>query len=164
MPDAPHEDIAISNVGFVNGDVKKIKIMINNISVDISMNQIGSLYAQYLIETVDKFVGQSHLFKKSMLLVEAWARYESPRYTQGGGSLIAAAVAGVGARLSPWAVTVMLVWVFNAEGARITCPVQALGHFLRIFACFDWSKYALTVQGPVRATDLSVDESAFTGT
>lgn len=160
MPDisSAEEDISISNVGFVNGDVKKIKIMINNIAVDISMNQIGSLYAQYLIETVDKFVGKAHLFKKSMLLVEAWCRYESPRHTQGGGSMITAA-AGTGARLSPWAVTVMLVWVFNSEGARISCPLQALGHFLRIFACFDWSKHALTVHGPVNAVDLSAEES-----
>jgi hypothetical protein len=157
MLDSVPEEMSISNVGFVNGDVKKIKIMINNIAVDISMNQIGSLYAQYLIETVDKFVAKEHLFKKSMLLVEAWCRYESPRHTQGGGSIVTAATGPT--RLSPWTITVMLIWVFNAEGARISNPVQALGHFLRIFACFDWSKYALTVKGLVSATDLSADES-----
>jgi hypothetical protein len=157
MQDSVPEEMSISNVGFVNGDVKKIKIMINNIAVDISMNQIGSLYAQYLIETVDKFVAKEHLFKKAMLLVEAWCRYESPRHTQGGGSIVTAATGPT--RLSPWTITVMLIWVFNAEGARITSPVQALGHFLRIFACFDWSKYALTVKGLVSAADLSADES-----
>lgn len=150
--------MAISNVGFVNGDVKKIKIMINNTAVDISMNQIGSLYSQYLIETVDKHVGNKHLFKRSLLLVEAWSRYESPRHTQGGGSIV---TGDTGAkRLSPWAITVMLIWVFNSEGARISSPVQALGHFLRLFACFDWSKYALTVRGPVLASDLNEPEGA----
>jgi hypothetical protein len=159
LPDPPElieamgDEMAISNVGFVNGDVKKIKIMINHVAVDISMNQVGSLYAQYLIETVDKFVGRKHLFKRAMLLVEAWCRYESPRHTQGGGSVITNDAGPV--RLSSWAVAVMLIWVFNSEGAKITSPVQALGHFLRLFASFDWSKYALTVRGPVNAADLS---------
>ena len=167
MMDLSTEEFAISNVGFINGDVKKIKIMINNIAVDISMNQIGSLYSQYLIEAIDKFIGKSHLFKQSMLLVEAWCRYESPRYTQGSGSIITTSTTtsittATSCRLSPWTITVMLIWVFNQEGGNIYNPVQALGQFLRVFACFDWSKYALTVKGPVNAEDLSETE-AFAG-
>jgi len=236
-------DICISNVSFVNAETKKIKILINGLSVDIAMNQARSLYAQYCIEKVDAFVGKQHLFKRAVLLVESWCRFESPRLTQGGGSLFSntngasgmggsssagvlahhhhhgssssnyhaaagggagptrgtskakpnndkdnigagataaggaisslpsnistmslasetaatvgagadSSVAGVG--LTPWAVTVMLMWVFNKEGHRIHSPIQALGHFLRTYAMFDWSKYALTVKGPVSAQD-----------
>jgi hypothetical protein len=183
MIDFSSDDISISNVGFVNGDVKKIKITINYISVDISMNQIGALYGQYLIEAIDQFVGKNHLFKRCILLTEAWCKYESPRFTQGGGGMLnggnnniggsgsvssnggggsngpAAAGTTTGVRFSPWTITVMLIWVFNVKGAEITCPLQALGHFLRIFAGFDWSRHALTVHGPVLASDLSADET-----
>ena len=159
------EDINITNVSFVNGPIKKIRIMINSIGVEITMNQIGALYSEYLIEQIDQFVGQNHLFKRSLLLVEMWCIFESPRHTQGAGSMVLRSSSsssndGSGSsdsnRLNSWAVTIMLISIFNLEGARISHPLQALGHFLRIFSSFDWHKYAVSVKGKVYADDLRV--------
>jgi len=164
LPSQSDEDINITNVSFVNGPIKKIKIMINNIGVEISMNQIGSLYSEYLIEHLDKFVGQNHLFKRSVLLVEMWCVFESPRHTQGAGSMLlrssnsndGSGTSSDSNRLNSWAVAIMLICIFNLEGGRISHPLQALGHFLRIFSSFDWHKYAVTVKGKVYAEDLRV--------
>jgi hypothetical protein len=148
---ASNPPVTISNVSFVNAEIKMIKSMIDSVSVDISVNQISALYAQAFIEKVDAFVGHEHLFKRSILLTKAWCQYESPRHTHGSGSLAGAR----DGRISSWAQAVMLTWVFNAEGRDIRHPLQALGHFLRIFSSFDWDSFALTVRGPVSASDLS---------
>lgn len=163
LPSQSDEDINITNVSFVNGPIKKIRIMINSIGVEITMNQIGALYSEYMIERIDQFIGQNHLFKRSVLLVEMWCVYESPRYTQGAGSMLLRSSSsndGSGSsdsnRLSSWAVTIMLISIFHLEGRRISHPLQALGHFLRIFSSFDWHKYAVSVKGKVYADDLRV--------
>ena len=68
--------VDISNVSFVNQDKKMIKSLINNVSVDVSMNQIGALYNESLIESVNQHIGRDNLFKKSIILIKAWGRYE----------------------------------------------------------------------------------------
>jgi len=163
LPSQSDEDINITNVSFVNGPIKKIRIMINSIGVEITMNQIGALYSEYMIEQIDQFVGQNHLFKRSVLLVEMWCVFESPRYTQGAGSmLLRSSSSNDGSsssdsnRLNSWSVTIMLISIFHLEGRRISHPLQALGHFLRIFSSFDWHKYAVSVKGKVYADDLRV--------
>eukprot|EP01034_Spumella_vulgaris_P023918 gene23918-30197_t len=148
---ASNPPVTISNVSFVNAEIKMIKSMIDSVSVDISVNQISALYSQSFIEKIDAFVAKDHLFKRSILLTKAWCQYESPRHTHGSGSL-----AGVrDGRISSWAMVVMLAWVFNSEGRDIHHPLQALGHFLRIYSSFDWDSFALTINGPVSASDLS---------
>jgi hypothetical protein len=49
----------------------------------------------------------------------------------------------------------MLTAIFNQRGDTIDSPIQALILFLQYFSNFDWTKYALTVQGPLSAVDLS---------
>jgi len=136
----------VKSVNFVNDEILKlIKTTINGISTDISANQLGALYSQGFIEKLDAFVGKSHLFKSSILLVKAWYEYEVKNEDNE-------------TRLSSWALTVMVVWIFNCYGKKISNPVQALSRFLLYFADFDWSKFALTVHGPVSAVDLGQDD------
>ncbi len=45
--------MTVQNVSFINAEVKIIKASINNISVDISANQISALYAQPFLEKVN---------------------------------------------------------------------------------------------------------------
>lgn len=151
FPENASSSVTINNVSFVNGDIKMIKSMIDNISVDISVNQLNALYAQSLLEKVDSFVKKDHLFKRSVLLTKAWSLYDSPRHTHGAGSLSG----GKEGKITSWAVIVMLLWVFQCEGKGIRHPIQALGHFLRIYSTFNWDLHALTVNGPVSAVDLS---------
>lgn len=146
--------ITVRNVSFVNAEVKIVKGMINNIEVDISSNQICALYAQGLVDLIDSFVKQSHLFKRSILLIKAWCKFESVRYSsgaQGQGGIAGAR----GGRLSTWTIIVMIIWIFNKYGATIINPLQALIRFLDYFSDFDWNKCALTVLGPVSSENLS---------
>eukprot|EP01035_Chromulina_nebulosa_P024194 gene24194-31452_t len=150
-------NLAISNVSFVNQDKKMIKSLINNVSVDVSMNQIGALYNESLIESVNHHIGRDDLFKKSIILIKAWGRYESPRHTNGSGGILCASKSD--GRLTSWTLIVMLMWVFNSKGETIYHPLQALGHFLRIFSSFQWDEKAVTVNGPADANDLTAEET-----
>mmetsp|Transcript_3185 Transcript_3185/g.4537 ORF Transcript_3185/g.4537 Transcript_3185/m.4537 type:complete len:1323 (-) Transcript_3185:253-4221(-) len=146
-----NENVVISNVSFVNTDKKMIKSLINNICVDVAVNQVSSLYNQSFVEEINHFVGKDNLFKRSILLVKAWCRYESPRHTDGTGSVLAGSKSE--GRLTAWAVIVMLTWVFNSEGENIFHPLQALGHFLRIYSSLDWERKAISVHGLLPAAD-----------
>lgn len=152
--------IIVRNVTFVNAEVKVVKGIVNNIEVDISANQISALYAQGLIDSIDIFVGQNHLFKRSIIIVKAWCKYESIRHTASSQGGVFGARDG---RLNTWTIIIMLIWVFNKYGAFIVHPLQALARFLVYYADFDWIKHALTVHGPVAAEDLSplVDPEEF---
>ena len=64
----------VRNVTFVNANVKLVKCVINNISVDISAGQRDSLLCSSLVESLDKVIGEEHLFKRSLLLIKSWCQ------------------------------------------------------------------------------------------
>ena len=74
---------------------------------------------------------------------------QSPRHTNGSGGILCASKSD--GRLTSWTLIVMLMWVFNSKGETIYHPLQALGHFLRIFSSFQWDEKAITVHGPADA-------------
>lgn len=65
-----HYDMTIRNVEFVNARTKLAHCLVNNISVDITVNQIGSLLTLTFLEEADRLVGMNHLFKNSLLLIK----------------------------------------------------------------------------------------------
>jgi DNA polymerase sigma len=65
-----HGDMTIRNVEFVNARTKLAHCLVNNISVDITVNQIGALLTVTFLEEADRAVGMDHLFKKSLLLIK----------------------------------------------------------------------------------------------
>lgn len=148
----PENRFTVSNVNFVNAEIKLIKVTVNGIQVDISANQFGSLYAQSFLERINDFVGKENLFKRSVLLIKAWCQYESGRFVL---SSMGGVMGAKDNRLTTFSLNVMIVWIFHAYGSTIHHPIQALIHFLRFFSSFDWQKYALTVAGPMQANDLS---------
>jgi hypothetical protein len=150
LPDGSFKRVTIRNVSFINAWVKVVKGIVNNIEVDISANQIGALYAQALIERVDDFIQKSHLFKRSIFLIKAWCKYESTKYNSYEGGVFGAREG----RLSTWSILIMIIWIFNKYGREISHPFQVLTGFICYFANFDWTKYALTVHGPVSVEDL----------
>lgn len=140
-----YKEVSVSNVSFVNTEIKMIRSMINGVSVDISTNQLQSLSSDALIERVDEFIGRNHLFKRSLLILKAWFHYESPRFTHGGGSLFNSR----DCKVNSWVIAVLLIWTFNSKGKEIHFPLQALSHFFQIFNHFDWTSDAFTVRGPI---------------
>ena len=71
---ALEEDIAsayrIRNVEFINARIKLSKCYINNVGVDITVNQVGSLATLVFLEEVDRYIGQNNLFKRSLILIK----------------------------------------------------------------------------------------------
>ena len=65
-----HYDMTIRNVEFVNARTKLAHCLVNNISVDVTVNQIGSLLTLTFLEEADRHVGMDHLFKNSLLLIK----------------------------------------------------------------------------------------------
>lgn len=141
----PRDTFKISRVHFSCDEMKVVGATINGLSVNITSNPLRGLYAEALLMQLDDFVDQSHLLKRSLLLVKAWCVHESSRYTSGAGSVVDSA----NGRLSEGAITVMVLWIFNMEGPAVCHPMQVLGHFLRIFSDFDWNRHAVTISGPV---------------
>lgn len=70
VPGEGSHPFAFRNVEFVNARTRLLNCTINNLSVDITMNQIGALASVLLLDEVDRLIGQEHLFKRSVLLVK----------------------------------------------------------------------------------------------
>lgn len=65
-----HPDMTIRNVEFVNARTKLAHCLVNNISVDITVNQIGAIFTLTFLEEADRLIGCDHLFKRSLLLIK----------------------------------------------------------------------------------------------
>eukprot|EP00850_Spirogloea_muscicola_P007260 SM000036S13304 [mRNA] locus=s36:549958:555442:+ [translate_table: standard] len=109
--------------------------------LDSEMRNPGALYkvtGVVLIEAkVDRLIRRDHLFKQSVILVKAWACYESH---------IIGANQGL---LSTYALEVLLLYIFQIYHANLCSPLQVLLHFLNFFGTFDWDTYCLTLRGPI---------------
>lgn len=141
----------VKNVSFINAEVKIVKTLINNVSIDISANQLPAIYTAALFDELDRFVGKHYLFKRSVLLVKAWCKYESERFSGGKGSCFGSQEG----RLSTSSLNIMITALINKKLQKIDTPLQVLLYFLEAYSTFDWHKYAITVRGPVSAIDLS---------
>jgi len=75
----------LRKVSFLPLDAK-IELLINEVVVKICPNDLSSLYFTALQEEFNAFVGSENLFKKSLLLVKAWLRYDAPKFLQGSNS------------------------------------------------------------------------------
>lgn len=65
-----YSDFTIRNIELINARAKLVHCKVNNIGIDISFNQIGALSGLIFLEEVDHFIGNDHLFKRSLLLVK----------------------------------------------------------------------------------------------
>ena len=70
-----HSEMTIRNVEFVNARTKLAHCLVNNISVDITVNQIGAILTLTFLEEADRLIGGDHLFKKSLLLIKVQYYY-----------------------------------------------------------------------------------------
>ena len=113
--------------------------------VDVSMygNNVTALASLALFEHVDTLVGQSHLFKRSILLLKAWAM---ARGVYGGKDEDEV--------LSGLLLRTLMLFVFNRFHSVIHTPFDALCQLLRYLYGFDWDVYAVTVYGAVLLSSL----------
>ncbi|KAK6943255.1 hypothetical protein RJ641_028632 [Dillenia turbinata] len=150
----PTADFLLKDVQMINAEVKLVKCLVQNIVVDISFNQIGGLCALCFLEKVDRLIGKDHLFKRSIILIKAWCYYESR---------ILGAHHGL---FSTYALETMVLYIFNLFHSSLDGPFAVLYKFLDYFSKFDWDKYCLTIDGPVRISllpELVVEASEIDG-
>lgn len=65
-----HRTMTIRNIGLVNGRTKVAHCIVNNVGVDITVNQIGSLATVTFLEEADRCLGRDHILKKSIILIK----------------------------------------------------------------------------------------------
>ncbi|KAL9312889.1 hypothetical protein ACSQ67_018341 [Phaseolus vulgaris] len=127
----------VKEVKYIRANVNIIKCLVENFVVDISFNQIGGLGTLCFIEEVDNLIDQNHLLKRSIILIKAWCFYES-RILGSHHGLI-----------STYALETLVIYLFHVYNNTFAGPLEVLFRFLDFFSKFDWSKYCISLRGPV---------------
>ncbi|KAF8728607.1 hypothetical protein HU200_017872 [Digitaria exilis] len=135
-------EFVVKDLERINAEVRLIKCTIGNIIVDISFNQTGGICALCFLELVDRKVGKTHLFKRSIILIKAWCYYESR---------LLGAHHGL---ISTYALEVLILYIFNLFHKSLRSPLEVLYRFLEYFSKFDWDNYCISLNGPVALSSL----------
>ena len=134
----------VSNVTFINADVRVVRSIIDDIEVDVTANSYTSLSAAALIEACDRFIGCNHLLKRSILLIKCWSQLESGSFTSSGDSFLDSSAGG----LSSMSLCMLVIALFNSHERKIAHPLQALILFFEEYSRMPWGARLITVFGP----------------
>lgn len=132
----------------MEGCEQHVQCTIGNTTIDIKANSKLDLCFMAFLEEFDRKIAKNHLFKRTLLLVRAWWTYEAPVYLK----------TRIQHSIFPhYAITVMVISVFQRHHYMLSFPFQALCMFFIDFVSFDWSGYALTIFGAVKLSSLPLD-------
>ena len=151
------QEYKIQSIEFINARIKVIKCVINRMNLDITVNQRNALASATFIEEADRHIGQNSLLKRGIILVKAWCQHESSKYNIAG-----AAISGSKEGMfSSYAISVMVLYLFNLSPPVPLTPFQVLHSFLKTFSMFQFDKYVLTLDGaiPIRNGNCSFQSS-----
>lgn len=137
--------MTIRNVEFINARTKLCHCLVNNVGIDVTINSTGALTTVLFIEECDRFLGRDHIFKKSLMLIKAWALNESPSYV--GQSLLGSKTG----MLSSYALCVLVLCLFN-QYSHLTHPLSVLLAFYDTYADVDWGNVVVTIHGIIPVT------------
>eukprot|EP00753_Platysulcus_tardus_P014001 PLAT3971.1.p1 GENE.PLAT3971.1~~PLAT3971.1.p1 ORF type:complete len:1126 (-),score=393.47 PLAT3971.1:72-3143(-) len=140
--EASEPEATVGTVSFIARRPKRIKCIVNGINVDITANQFSDLCETAFLEEVDRCVGNGHLFKRSLLLLHAWFRYESRSFS------------GERWTIDAYTLAVLVVHIFNVHFESIHHPFQALALFFATYGKFDWERNSATIDGPLPVSSL----------
>ena len=68
--------LEVKDIVVIHADVRLLKCVVDGIVVDVSANQFGGLATLAFLKEVNAKIGKNDLFKRSVILVKAWAFYE----------------------------------------------------------------------------------------
>ncbi|GFH15112.1 NTP_transf_2 domain-containing protein, partial [Haematococcus lacustris] len=108
---SPRAPFKICDVQVIHAEVKLLKLLVDNIVVDISYSQLGGLCALTFLEAIDLLAVPNHVFKRSIILVKAWCYYESR---------LLGAHHGL---LSTYGLEALVLYIFNLYHRRISSPL-----------------------------------------
>ena len=131
---------AIRDFTEVNGEVQLLKCSIKGVAVDLSVNQTSGLFSLRLLEYVDSLTAQ-HLFKRALVVVKAWATYESR---------VAGSRYGL---LASYALSVMVLCVLNCYPETRHSAFQTLIQLLQLLDSLDWEREVVTCFGVLPLAD-----------
>ncbi|XP_051131539.1 uncharacterized protein LOC127251735 [Andrographis paniculata] len=145
LQDKEHNENAeyeVKDTQFIDAEVKIVKCLVRGTVMDISFNQLGGLSTLCFLEQVDRLVGRSHLFKRSIILIKTWCYYES-RILGSHHGLI-----------STYALEILILYIFQNFHSSMNGPLEVLFRFLDYYSGFDWENYCISLKGPVCKSSL----------
>jgi hypothetical protein len=128
----------LSNVSFVSISemTHKLQCLVDSVvGVEVLANLRLELCLMAFFEDFDRLFGKDHLFKRSLILIRAWWIYEANM----------SATCGI----SDSAFCVMILSILNRFEANIHHPFHALCYFLAQYSTLDFSKFVITIDGPL---------------
>lgn len=142
--------VEIRSVSFINARTPIVTMVVGNVVVDLTENQGGSVAASALLEEADRWIGRDHLFKRSILLLKAWALCETQRIV--GQRILGAREGG----LTSYGLSVMVLHLFSQRSSAdsLAHPLDVLVRFFQFYSEFDWGRHCLTLDGPVVFDDV----------
>jgi hypothetical protein len=64
------KSMTIRNVQFINARTSVVSCVINNATVDVTINQIGAIATTAFLEEASTLIGKDFLFKKALILLK----------------------------------------------------------------------------------------------
>ena len=114
-------------------------------SLDITANQRNSLATATFLEEANRLIGHNGLFKQGIILVKVWCLQESAKYN----NLKVSISGSKEGMFSSYALSILVLYLFNLVPGQLTTPLQVLRAFLETFSTFQFDKYVLTLDGPI---------------
>lgn len=135
----------IRNVSYINARTPIVTMLVGNVVVDLTDNQGGSVAASALLEEADNLIQRDHLFKRSLLVLKAWAWCETPRLV--GTRVLGAQKGG----LTSYGLSVMVLHLFASKASAddLVHPLDVFIRFFEVYSEFDWARNCLTLDGPL---------------
>jgi predicted nucleotidyltransferase len=143
------EYLDVNDIVIINANVKLLKCVVDGIVVDVSVNQFGGLSTLAFLEEVNSKIGKNDLFKRSVILVKAWAYYESR------------VLGAQYALLSTYALKTIIICairkkqqsdtttITNNKRTSFETPLDILRAFFEYVSEFPWETHAVTIFGDV---------------
>ena len=131
-----HHQVQSVSIDFTQYNKPCITTVIGGTAIQIYANETAALASLAIFETVDRLIGKSHLFKRTILLLKSFATNNH--------------ILGYSAGLcSNLFLRTLVLFVFNVFHDRLSTPVEAIAYLLTYLKSFDWDKYALSIYGPI---------------
>lgn len=133
----PPVPFRVRDPSIVPAEVQVVKCLVNDVKVDIVWAQRQGLGTLVFLEQMDRIVGRDHLLKRSIMLVKAWAYYETR--ILGSHNFL----------LSTYALETLVLFVLNQALDRVHTPLDVFREFLAFFGAFPWETRAVTLWGAI---------------
>lgn len=124
-------EMQVQEISSISAQVSLLKLKINSISADISVNQIQGIQTVCLFEELNSHFA-SNLLKRSIILIKIWASHF--------GRIQGASYGG----FSSYALEVLTLFILNTH-ARLNTSISVLKAFISYFSTFDWTQNIITV-------------------